>query len=804
MAQWRVGSATALATFERMKRIVGSLCCTLFFCEVATAQTCITGAVTTAENKALELVSIAIFKDSGFIAGAVSDKAGRFCLPSTLLLQTGYTLRLSLIGYQSLCRDFVYPDTAFLSNLVLRESEQRLKGLVITGQRALVTRAVDRYIVNVEGSYLAEGKSGLEVLRQSPGLWVDGNGSIRIKGSQQVTVMIDNVVQRMGGTELAEYLSALKSEDISKIEIIPAPPGEYEASAGGIVHVVLKKNRQQGLTGAVFAQYRQQGSKPYVGGGGSLDFKRNRLYVSGSLSFVRDKSTYTGYTHVVYPDGSIFHSPSERVNNNTRSQYRAGASYDLSPAQTITLQSTGSTGALLQYFSSAIYYRKQAGVVTGNAQTDWIRYPLLSGTTLNYSWKIDSIGSFLKLIADYTGSSKKETNTLLSNYNDTTENSHNRTATPSGTTIYSLQADYSWGRRRGTVFKTGVKYVATLRHNKVIGDDYQGGRWMADTGRSNNFLYKERLLMGYLSFEKMMRSTGIKMSLRGEQTDALGRSLTSNESITNRYFSLFPSLFINHVVNEEKENTVSFTYARRVTRPGYNDLNPYRLQLHDYTVLTGNPNLLPQFTHSLEAGYSLRHTYTATVYFQSAHNFIAQTASTVDSAVIEYRSKNFKRSKEYGMTFNASNKVGKLWRITTNLLLYRVRSELMPTLMQTSFSIKSIHTITVEKIVDVDLYAEYDSPYLDANARRTSLFDLDIGAVRKMGPHKLRLSLTDVFDSVHEKDITRYNHTRIDFYQKRPTRTLNLSFTYNFKRGKTFTQKKAEAANSEEKARLGN
>ena len=104
--------------------------------------------------------------------------------------------------------------------------------------------------------------------------------------------------------------------------------------------------------------------------------------------------------------------------------------------------------------------------------------------------------------------------------------------------------------------------------------------------------------------------------------------------------------------------------------------------------------------------------------------------------------------------------------------------------------------------MEVSVYAEYNAPYLSANARQAAIFNSEVGVSRKMGNSRLRLYLTDVFNTAREKDRTEYGGTRIDFYQKRPTRTLSISYTYNFKAGKSFTQKKAEQNNSEEKNRL--
>ncbi|HEX2628856.1 MAG TPA: TonB-dependent receptor, partial [Chitinophagaceae bacterium] len=217
----------------------------------------ITGRVTNTGGQPLRDVSVSLMRDSSFIAAAITNEDGRFHIDALLTTGTAYTIRLSLIGYELQTRSFIFPDTSSLSLLQMEAKQKVLGEVVVTSKKPLVTRKADRYIVNVEDSYLANGQNGLEVLQRSPGLWVSPNGEIRIVGGQTVTVMINDVVQRMSSDDLAVFLRSLRSEDISRIEVIPNPPAEFEAaSTGGIIHIILKKARRDGLTGTASAAYR--------------------------------------------------------------------------------------------------------------------------------------------------------------------------------------------------------------------------------------------------------------------------------------------------------------------------------------------------------------------------------------------------------------------------------------------------------------------------------------------------------------------------------------------------------------------
>lgn len=689
-----------------------------------------------------------------------------------------------------------------------KDSVRTLKEVRITGQPPLVTRKADRYIVHIENSALANGYSGLDVLQKSPGLWVSPDGNIKITGNQSVTVMINDIVQRMTGLELSEYLKTLRSEDISKIEVIPNPPAEFEAaSSGGIVHIILKKARKQGVTGTLSAQYKQQGKKPYAGAGASLDYKMKKWYLFGGYNYVKDNSLYDGYTATDYPDKSYIHTTNVRDNNNTRQQYRAGIVYDLSPTHTVNVQHNGNSSQLLQHFNSSLTYQRPADLVTGKANTDWVRSPRFTNTTVSYAWNIDTIGSSLKVIGDYARSSKEESNTLVSVYSDPVMSNGFRTITPSTTDMYSAQADYTLGLRGKSLARAGIKYAQINRHNSILAENEANGNWIKNPGRSDDFLYDEQLLMFYSSFEKMIHRTSLKAGLRGEQTYSKGISLITGEAIRRNYFGWFPSLFIDHTLEEQKGNSIHLNYSRRVRRPAYNDLNPYRLQVNDFAVLTGNPNLLPQYTNSIQAGYTWHREYTADLYFKSSTNYIAQTARTIEERVIEYMSKNYPGNTEFGLSLSAPFTILKNWRTNNGLMLYRATADLDEVrISRTSISLKTIHTYEWKKVADIDLYVEYNSPYTSANSRMSYIFFADLGMSRRILKNKgrIRLSFTDLFNTFREKELTEYNNTTINFYQKRPTRTASISFVWNFSAGKAFAKKKIDANNSDEKSRMGN
>lgn len=767
----------------------------------------VSGNVFDQNDRSIPFASIALLQGDRFLTGTTSNEQGQFQLNFPFVNKEIYQLKLSSVGYKMALISFQYSDTTDLERMVLAEDRNTLNTVTISARKQLIERRSDRYIVNVEGSPLADGNTALEVLQKAPGIWVDSEGGIKIKGNQSVMVMINDVVQRMSESDLAEYLRSLRSEDIKKIEVISNPPSEFEASGtGGIIHIVLKKLRQEGLTGTASANYKQQERKPYYGTGLSADYKVKNLYLFGNGTYSVDKTEYYASTFNTYPDQSTYSGKTNRYNNNDRLSYRLGMAYDLSENQVIGLQGIHTGSNLLQYFRTKVVVDKPGqDLIMGNASSDWTRKPEMNGATLNYLFRLDSIGSMMKVIGDYVHSAKTELNDFTSVYNEEVMDSRYRNNTPNSTDIYSIQADYTKNLGSKLEFKTGIKYASTKRDNTFLSEDEVNGNWIVDAGTSNRFIYNENLLMGYASIEKTIQNTIVKLGLRGEETYMKGNSITSDERFSRKYFGWFPSLYVMQNLDKVKGTALYFSYSRRLKRPQFGDLNPYRLHFDDYLVQTGNPELLPEYAHKVELGYNFWSGWSVDLYFRRIENIIALLVNPIENNVIEYQPKNFNNSTDYGVNIDAPIKFFNCWTSNNSFVLYKLQTDINDfKINQISFFAKSTQTVNLKKLFDLDVSMLYSSPYVRANSKMAYVFYTDMGLSKKVLNNQIRLrfSITDIFNTFKEQDVTNYKNTRIDFYQKRPTRTFGLSMSYSFISGKKFKNKKIEQSNEDERSRL--
>ena len=764
----------------------------------------ISGQVISETKQPVSYASILLSDSNNTIAGAISDENGNYKLQFSFYPDKSYTIRVSSVGYITDTFSVIYPDT--LQNLVIKRDKTVMEAVVVSATKELIQRLADRYIVNIEGSPLADGSNALEVLQRTPGVWVDQNNGIHIRGGNAVVVMIDNVVKRMTQSDLADFLKMIKSENISKIEIIPNPPAEYEASGtGGIVHIILKKSKLNGFNGIVSTTYRQQERQPYFSPGIYLDFRHNKLYAYGSSSLIFDKSDYIARTHIDYADSSKYESFTNRHNNNKSSLIQAGAVYDINSVQLIGLQGAISSYNSNQSFLSNMILQDQENKVLSDAASYRYRKYNSQTATANYLYKLDTIGSELKIIADYVHSVNNENNNLKTIYHNPETQFEKRNFTPNITTIYSAQTDFA--REFKNKFKTrvGIKYVATERDNTVRVEKLNNGTWNTDNNLSNRFVYDENLFMGYVTAEKAWQRTNAKLGLRAEETFMNGNSVTLNTAFKRKYFDLFPSLFLIHYLNKPKKNYLNFSYSRRIKRPQFGDLNPYQLYFDDYTVLKGNPDLIPEYSNNLQLQYGFYKNWNFSLNYSNTKNNIAQIENPTTNKILEKQPVNFKNGISYGASLYAPFAIGKWY--TNNLFIEAFKSSYSLNnyaLKQSSIYVSSFSIFKLPKEYEIRLINSYRSPYINGNTQWSSLYICYIGAHKSFFNKKLKvqLGIDDVFNTFAERNKVSYNGAISALYQKRPTRAFNLSLSYNFSSGSKIKTRKVEQSNEEEKKRI--
>jgi ferric enterobactin receptor len=478
----------------------------------------------------------------------------------------------------------------------------QLKEVTVQARKPLFERENDRIVVNVDASPLSAGATSLEILSRSPGVTVDQNDNLALRGKQGVLVLIDGKRVPMSGAELADMLRSLPANSVEKIELITNPPAKYDAAgSAGIIAIKLKKDGRQGTNGSVTASYGY-GRYGKLASGLTLNHRHKKLNIFGSYNY-NVRNVFTQLTlHRDFYQNNLFTGSSDQDNaGKTRyiaNTYRAGLDYTLSKR---TLLGVVVNGMDMDAKASIPNVTKTFGA-EGQLQSSYqsannrgLRMPNVA-TNLNLKHSFDSTGK-RELTAD-VDFAHYETHRL--------QNLATTYIVPviaptvlagdlnGGLNITSFKADYVHSLPNQARLEGGIKTSWVNSDNDVLFTNLIEGQAIIDTGKTNHFRYNENITAAYITINKTIKKLSVQAGLRGEQTIAKGVQVIGNNDFKRNYFQLFPSVFLKQTLS--KTHDLSVSLSRRIDRPTYNQLNPFRAYIDATTYFSGNPSLFPQLS----------------------------------------------------------------------------------------------------------------------------------------------------------------------------------------------------------------
>jgi len=807
----------------RLPVILGIL---LTFQAQAQTRATLTGTVQTAAGAAVEFATLTLHRpDSTVIKTEFSDDKGGFRFE---LVPVGrYLVSAAQVGF---VRRWTGPVELPAAGLVLpvmalqSSGATALKEVTVVGQKPLFERQADRTVVNVEGSALAAGNTSLDVLARSPGVTLDGNDNLALRGKQGLLVLIDGRRQPMTGTELADYLRALPADQLQSIELITNPPAKYDAQGGaGIIAINLKKNQRQGTNGSVNAAY----GRGYYGkfnGGLALNHHQKNLNLFGTYSYANRNGLGKLDIHRDFyqlrEDGPRrLVGSSDQVNRlypESRSHsWKVGADYSLTEKTVV--------GAVLTGLDSRIVRMPGTNVTTLYDANGAVRDQYQAGLNRNFSspnvagnlnfrhtFAADSGGSAeLTADADYARYTTHRLQDLTTRYElsglaPTLVNSDQR-----GTlTIESAKADYTRPLSARARLEAGAKLSRVWSDNDVRFDNTVDGVRILDLGRSNHFRYDERISAGYLSFNQTVGKLTVQAGLRGEQTTATGRQVAGDATFSRRYFQLFPSAALKQTLNDQHE--VALSLSRRIDRPSYSQLNPFRGIVDPTTAGSGNPNLQPQTSYNVELTHTFKQKFTTGLSYSNTRNAIIDVVRPETDSTVLSTSTNLTRQHYYALTLTAPVELAKWWTVYNNGVFYynRFVGSLAGTALnrgRAAFTLSSNSTFTFGKGWAGELSGRYQSReqygFFDVRANG----ELSVGVQKAVWNRQgtIKLNATDLLYTNKTRAISAYDNYVEHFYQRGDVRIVTLSFAYRFGNDKATPARRAGGGAEDEKRRAG-
>ena len=575
------------------------------------------GTVTETSGTPLGFATVALLaQDSTLIAGTSTDENGRYKLNAP---EGEWLLCVSLIGYRdcNLSVTVRAPRTE-LQPVVLEEDAQLLESARVTAKAPIMEVKIDKVVMNVAQSAIAQQSNGLDILKKAPGVVIDKDGNISLNG-KSVAIWMDGRPSHMDGKALQAFLRGTDGSSIDKIELIEHPSSKYDAEgSGGIINIRTKRNMLSGLHGSIGADF-----------GGMYFGSRNRFAWEDSewanLSWRTKKAnTFLNFSHGDYSwdvDLDIdtkTDSPAGVMEQLSQSFHKTGVSNNritlgndwfvdkrntLGFIIRLPWHSEGTESSRPENVSLLLLdgteLQKDESAITNDS-----RYSQVSAN-LNYTHIFDEAhGAELTVNLDVyrNGQNSDNKQSIWTQTAGTTDwNESGRQIVGDGVlNILSAKADYQrvlWG---STMFEAGAKWARSSTAN----DTRRIETGAAPMDWTTSFTYLEHIGAAYFNFARQLGAKwSVKAGLRAEYTWTFGDWITAGTETHRHYLNWFPTIFVGWQPTE-KQN-YAFSLTRRIHRPGYWSLNPVEEYVDAHTSTVGNPDLLPEFTNSvgLQAGF---------------------------------------------------------------------------------------------------------------------------------------------------------------------------------------------------------
>ncbi|RYY61659.1 MAG: TonB-dependent receptor [Chitinophagaceae bacterium] len=493
--------------------------------------------------------------------------------------------------------------------------EKKLTGVTVKSERPFVEMQVDKMVLNVSGDLVASGGNLLEVVQRAPGVSVTNEESINMSGKSGVTILIDGRPTQLAGKELVNYLRTIPGSLVDRVEIISNPSAKYDAQGNaGVINIRMKRITVRGTNGNIGAAWTQsRHARKNLSGMVNRRSGKWNLNANGALGRA-NQFTDGGIVRQVASGAAV-----KTFSNSTVDQ-DASRNYNLQLGLDWFTRPGHSFGAIIKtngynnpMYTPGVTLISSNGVTDSSLQTinDNRSREYRNNYNLNYRYE-DTSGTVFNVDADHTSfrntkSSLVETdlvNGAGSKYGFTANDQRVLTKIK----IYSLKADFTRVFRPvGITVEAGARWNHTQTNNKLDAFYLANNSMRADSGRTNEFDYRETMYAGYVSVTRIKAKWQYQLGLRGERTiihgvntDLAKKRLAYPDS---SYFNLFPSAFLRYQVSPE--NSVGISYSRRLNRPGYQDLNPFEYIFDNYTRESGNPYLQPEFSQRIELSLSL-------------------------------------------------------------------------------------------------------------------------------------------------------------------------------------------------------
>ncbi|EON77348.1 TonB-dependent receptor [Lunatimonas lonarensis] len=738
------------------------------------------------------------------VNGGISQEDGRFSLD---LNEGTYDLLLEFMGYEArriegvqITRD---RGTLDLGEFRLQPSTASLDEVVVTGEKSFMELSLDKRIFNVGKDLANAGGTATDILMNLPSVNVDPEGNVRLRGSDNVRILIDGKPSGLVSFKGSSGLQQLPANLIESVEVITNPSARYEAEGmAGVINIVLKKENAQGFN-ASFEGIT--GNPTNLGFAANLNYRHNKInwFVNYGLAyrrvpregFLRQDVTAldsTFYTEQ-FTTGTV-----NSINNNIR----AGLDYFFNEKSILTgsylLRRSDSKRITdiryEDYFSNGVmegyYHRRQDEDekepnseynVSYRRSFDQAGHQFTAAVTYLDYWE-NSDQVYTEFGFQPNGIPIPSRNLLQTSINDEYERQ------------WLFQLDYTKPVFREGNFEAGIRSsFRDMENDFIVSEQQESGDFEPLPGLDDIFLYDENIHAAYAILGNKNQKLSYQGGIRAEYTDVKTTLVRANSVNPRQYGNLFPSAHITY--NLSSDDAMQVSYSRRIRRPFYNDLSPFMTFSDARNFFSGNPDLDPEFTDAYELGhikYMDRGSIFSTVYFRNTKDKIERIRTVDEEGNAMTLPENLLSERSYGAEFTSDYNPTDWWKIDLNLNLFYAQidgSNIMEDYKRDTYSWFARFTsrFSLPNTLDIQVRTNYEGRQRVAQGIRKALYYADISASRDVfnGRGTLILNVMDIANTRRTRMIFEGPGfiTESDVLPRR--RQINLSLNYRIRQSKT-------------------
>lgn len=768
--------------------------------QVQPKQSYITGSVLDEKQDILSYVAVSLHQvnDSTLVGSAKTDESGMFLFSKIPL--GAYYIEIDLIGYQkNISRAFIIDadhQNMNLGEVVIQTMANQLNTVDIHGNKPLIERKEGTMIINVSTSPLAAGRTAMEILSRVPGVTIDNDGHVSLRGKPGVSIMIDGKLTYLSSAQLANLLRSTAGNTIQTIEIVSNPSAKFDATGtGGIINIKLKKNTNFGTNGTItlgggVGNYHKSDA------GISLNHRSGAFNIFGNYNYA-DNKQYEGLlltrSSEAADELTFFDQKAREVSSRKNNSYKAGIDYFIDDKNTIGFMMNG----YVNNYDGNSKINTTIGKQPGRTDSTVLGQNSFKGRykshtyNLNYKSVLDTSGQELTADLDFSQVRNMERADYNNDFSDPSGNAYRlpyvfRNSTPSKINILAGKLDYTLSLPNKMKVETGIKSSYVNTDNDFRSEQQLDGAWTNNESQTNRFLYKENVSAAYVNLHSGFKSTAVQIGLRAEHTHTEGKSITLQDLVIRNYIDFFPSLSVNQTLS--KDNVIGFSYGRRIDRPDYQSLNPFIYFSDLYTMSQGNPKLKPQYANSFEMNYGHKRLNISIGYIRTRDVMTTTLLTdTIKKTILLYE-QNLASRRTLSATISSPANLTDWWSTNNDITIYNSRFA-SPELMgmpfkneKTTLELSTIHTIKFSSTVNAELSANYTSSQVYGTYIAKPIYGLDLGINKSFARERanIKLGINDLFNQRQIKIRSAIPTQDYQLRQKQESRIFRLTLMYNF------------------------